>query len=168
MPSRAVHLLIPVVVAVTVAMLTSCSSSDGPVNTITQQEANNRAEQYILDAVASLQPAPRLEILARYEDSPCDDPSDHGPRGRVFVSRAYWLRDVPRQRNTEVIDTLVKWWVDHNFVITSDKRPKANLVFAESKTDSFRMSVQESSQGDLSIGTDSPCVWPNGTPAPKP
>jgi hypothetical protein len=153
-----------VAVVVPWMFLASCSSSDGPVNTITQLEANTRAEKYIRDAVAGLQPAPRLELLAKFEDSPCDDPTDRGPQGRVFVSWAYWLRDLPVQQNPQVIDAVVKWWTDHGFVITGDKRPQANLVFAENKADSFRMSIQESSDGELSLGTDSPCVWPNGTP----
>lgn len=160
--------LTAVTAAVFSVVAVSCSSSDGPVNTITLQEANNRAEKYIQDAVASLQPPPRLEILSKFENSPCDDPSDHGPRGRVFVSRSYWLRDVPTERNGEVIDAVVKWWTTHDFVVTGDKRPGANLVLVENKTDSFRMSVEESPNGNLSIGTDSPCVWPNGTPIPKP
>jgi hypothetical protein len=151
-----------------VALLTSCSGTDSngdnPMkNTITQQEANTLAESYPKDAAASVTPAPRLELLARFEDSPCDDPSDNGPRGRVFVSRDYWLRDVPKERNSEVIDTLVRWWQEHDFRITADKRPQANIVAAQHKETSFNMSVQESSQGDLSLGASSPCVWPNGT-----
>jgi hypothetical protein len=134
------------------------------VKTITLQQANERAEKYVQDAVAAIEPAPRLELLGKFEDSPCGDPSDHGPQGRAVVSRSYWLRDVPAQRNAEVITAVVKWWTDHDFVITGDKRPQANWVFAENKIDSFRMSIEESPSGNLSIGTDSPCVWPNGTP----
>lgn len=40
-------------------------------------------------------------------------------------------------------------------------------VTVENRENGFRMSLQESSQGDLSIGASSPCVWPDGTPAPR-
>jgi hypothetical protein len=87
-------------------------------NTITQGEANAFAESYTRDAATSVVPAPRLELLSRFEDSPCDDPTDHGPRGRVFASRTYWLRDVPKERNPDVVNDLVRWWQAHNFRIT--------------------------------------------------
>lgn len=54
-----------------------------------------------------------------------------------------------------------------NFVGQIDKRPTENWVSVENRTDGFSMSVQESVQGDLSLGATSPCVWPNGTPAPQ-
>ncbi|MCE7008548.1 hypothetical protein LWC34_37910 [Kibdelosporangium philippinense] len=137
-------------------------------NTITQQEANNRAEKYPQDAAASLTPPPRLELLSRFDNSECNDPTDNGPLGRVYVSRSYWLRDVPRERNAEVVEGLVRWWTQHDFVVIADKRPKENWISVESKTDGFSMSIQETPTGDLSLGATSPCVWPNGTPAPKP
>ncbi|WP_083753627.1 hypothetical protein [Actinosynnema sp. ALI-1.44] len=137
-------------------------------NTITQQEANNRAEKYTQDAAASLTPPPRLEPLSRFDDTECDDPSDNGPLGRVYASRRYWLRDVPRERNAEVAEALVRWWTSHDFVVLSDKRPRENWISVENKNDGFSMSIQESVNGDLSLGATSPCVWPNGTPAPKP
>jgi len=32
--------------------------------------------------------------------------------------------------------------------------------------DGFTMSLQANNKGGLALGTSSPCVWPNGTPAP--
>jgi hypothetical protein len=159
-----------VAIVVTVAAMASCSAPKPEVplkNTITQQEANARAERYPQEAADSLTPAPRLELLARFDNSECTDPTDNGPMGRVYVSRDYWLRDIPHERNADVVAGLVRWWQDHDFVIQIDKRPGENWVSAENRTDGFSMSVQESSQGDLSLGATSPCVWPNGTPAPR-
>ncbi|ALG06619.1 hypothetical protein [Kibdelosporangium phytohabitans] len=132
------------------------------------RRANKRAEQYPQDAASSLNPPPRLELLSRFDDTECNDPSDNGPRGRVYVSRDYWLRDVPRERNAEVAEALVRWWTSHDFVVLSDKRPKENWISVVNKNDGFSTSIQESANGDLSLGATSPCVWPNGTPAPKP
>jgi hypothetical protein len=155
-------------VAVVLALtLVSCDSNgnERPVNTITQQEANSRVEQYINDVVATLSPPPRLEPLGREEAGDCSDPSDRGPSGRVLANRSHWLRDIPRANNPAVLSTLAKWWTDHNFVVLTDERPKSNYMHVENKTDGFRMYVQESAQGDLSLGATSPCVWPNGTPS---
>lgn len=158
------------VVVMLVLVLTSCDSDGGkqPVNTITQQEANNRVEQYVRDAVSALSPAPRLEPLGHEEAGDCSDPTDRGPGGRVLANRSHWLRDIPRENNPAVIDTLMKWWSEHNFAVLNDERPKSNYVHVENRSDGFRMYVQESAQGSLSLGATSPCVWPNGTPGPKP
>jgi hypothetical protein len=152
------------IAAVVAAVLVSCGIDGGeqPVNTITQQEANNRAEQYVRDAVTAVSPAPRLEPLAHEEAGDCSDPTDGGPRGRVLANRSHWLRDIPQGNNPAVVDALAKWWSDHNFTVLTDERPK--YVQVENKDDGFRMYVQESAQGGLTLGVTSPCVWPNGTP----
>jgi len=158
------------VVIVAAVAVVSCSSPKPEVpvkNTITRQEANDRVDKYISDSVTSLAPSPRLEPLGREDAGDCSDPTDNGPLGRVIASRDYWLRDVPKSRNAEVVASLVRWWQDHDFVVRNDDRPKENWVLVENRVDGFRMSVQESSQGDLSLGATSPCVWPNGTPAPQ-
>jgi hypothetical protein len=156
---------VTIIAALTLSM--SCGTDESakpPMTTITLQEANTRVEKYITDAVTGLAPQPRLELLSREEAGDCSDPTDHGALGRVLASRGFWLRDIPEARNADMINTLVQWWKDHNFVILADDRPSRNYVWAENKADGFRMAVQESAQGDLSLGATSPCVWPNGTP----
>jgi hypothetical protein len=49
--------------------LSSCSSADNPKaamkNTITQQQASERAERYVRDAVSALSPTAQLELSGR-------------------------------------------------------------------------------------------------------
>ena len=162
------------ITAVLAVALASCTSANNPKagmkNTITQQEANERAERYTRDAVSALLPAPQLEVLSHFEDSPCVDPTDHGPKGRVIASRSYWLNDIPIDRQAEYVDALVEWWSKHDFAVLTDGRPNETYVLVENRRDGFRMSVQQTVVGPkrLSLGATSPCVWPNGTPEPKP
>jgi hypothetical protein len=161
---------IAALVAAMALAATACTAggSEQPMNTITQQQANKRTEQYIRDVVSVISPPPRLEPLSHEEAGDCSDPTDNSAKGRVIANRSHWLRDVPKTDNPAVIDTVLKWWTDHNFTIITDDRPTAIYVQAENKTDGFRMYLRESVQGGLTLGATSPCGWPNGTPEPKP
>ncbi|MFL6140673.1 MAG: hypothetical protein ACJ72N_02235 [Labedaea sp.] len=138
-------------------------------NTITQQQASERAERYIREAVAGLIPPARLEVLSSFDDSPCDDPTDNGPKGRVIASRGYWLNDISPDQHSAYVDDLVRWWSEHNFTVLTDNRPGNVYVWAENRNDGFRMAIQQTEIGPkrLSLGATSPCVWPNGTPEPQ-
>jgi hypothetical protein len=138
-------------------------------NTITQQQAGERAERYIREAVAGLTPPARLEVLSSFDDSPCDDPTDNGPKGRVIASRGYWLNDISPDQHSTYVDDLVRWWSEHNFTVLTDNRPGNVYVWAENRHDGFRMAIQQTEIGPkrLSLGATSPCVWPNGTPEPQ-
>jgi len=48
--------------------------------------------------------------------------------------------------------------------VLRDERPDKLSISVEDEEDFFRMSLQVSDQGSLSIGASSPCVWPEGTP----
>ena len=139
-------------------------------NTITQQQASERAERYVRDAVAALSPAAQLELSGRFDDSPCDDPTDNGPKGRVIASVTYWLNDIPVDHQSEYVNTLFQWWSEHDFAVLTDNRATDIYVHVENRRDGFRMAVQQTAVGPkrLSLGATSPCVWPNGTPEPKP
>jgi type II secretory pathway pseudopilin PulG len=162
------NMVITVVLAVVLSSCTSPGNQKVPMkNTITQQQANQRAEQYIRDAVSAVFPDAQLEILSAFEDSPCDDPTDNGPRGRIIASRNYWLNAIPADKHADYVNTLVQWWTQHDFTILTDDRP--HYVWVENRVDGFRMAVQQTVTGPvrLSLGATSPCVWPNGTPAPQ-
>jgi hypothetical protein len=168
-PTRASAILSMTVVAVAV---TSCSPSDNPggpmKNTITQQQAIERVDQYIHDAVAALEPPVRLEVQYGSDDSACDDPTDNGPKGRITVSRVYWLNDLPAEKHSAYIDALKQWWQDHDFALGRDDRPDDIYVTAENRHDGFRMGIEGTVTGPprLSLGASSPCVWRKGTPEP--
>lgn len=158
-------------ITVAVALLAgSCGivpSGKGYMNTITKEQASQRVDDYLAQMVAVLLPPPRLELASAISGL-CKDPDDNGPQGRVDVGRTYWLRDIPRDRNRAFFDTLRRYWADRGYRVLGDQSGPSPFVSVENPQDGFRMGIQESSQGDLSLGASSPCVWPNGTPAPPP
>lgn len=148
--------------------LSGCSGV-GMEPTLTKQQGLERVQQHIDDTVAAIEPAPRLEGLSSNDYAPCDLPSDNGPLGRIEVSRSYWLRDIPDERNPEVFAAVERYWVDNGWVILSDDTDsEAPFLSVENRADAFRMSLQGSVDGKLSLGAVSPCIWPDGTPDPQP
>src|SRR5699024_10437957 len=95
----------------------------------------------------------------------CLGPTDDGPQGRYEVARKYWLDDIPQDRNSEFVDTLYNYWNKNGYHVRTDKRSSSDkFVSVEYESDSFIVSVQQSVEGDLSLGVSSPCVWPDGVP----
>lgn len=145
------------------------TASDGTeggrqMSTLTIEQARERAQQHIDSAVAALPVTPEL-TLHRDDELECTDPDDKGPAGRHQVGRTYWLDEVPAERNAEIVDTLHDHWTSGGFRVLADQRSAGDrFVSVEHGDDAFRMSVQQSKDGSLSLGASSPCVWPDGEP----
>lgn len=134
------------------------------MRTLTKQQASERADKHIHQAVSALPVEPSLRL---HDDSAteCQDPTDGGPRGRYEVGKTFWLDELSPERNTEFVDALYKHWSENGYSVLSDKRSSNDkYVWVENPNDSFRMSVQQSKNGDLSLTATSPCVWPDGAP----
>jgi hypothetical protein len=166
-----------IVVSLAVVMLAACGvipngKPGKPVerNTITKQQAIDRAEQIIRDTGAAVKPKPRLERYPSVaEETNCVDPTDGGSPDRTIISREYWLRDVPRSRNGEVAQQIKAYWDSKSYKITgADRFDTGNPeITGHTLPDEFRISLTTNVDGDMSIGTNSPCIWPNGTPEPS-
>jgi hypothetical protein len=142
---------------------TSQESGD-QMRTMTEQQAAERAQEHIDRAVAALPEQPTL-TLQDESSTECLDPTDNGPRGRYEVGKTYWLDDLPATRNAEYVTALYDYWTTNGFQVLTDERSADNMfVSVENNDDSFRMSVKQSIEGDLSLGASSPCVWPDGVP----
>ncbi len=152
------------------SLLTACGGpTGGKEKTMNQQQADQRAEEHVRRAAAVLSPAPRLE-REQFLTFQCKDPSDLGSEERIQVSRSYWLRDLPKERNREYFDKLYQHWTQNGYRVLKDDRsdPDNPALFVEHEEDGFRMSLESSVQGDLSLGATSPCIWPDGEPTPDP
>ena len=151
-------------------MLTACSTGIGQrvemEETITQDEAAEKIEQHVTDAVAVLPDTVELEPLGPVAFASCDDPTDGGSQDRVTVSQRQWLTGIPVEDNEQNADLLYEYWTTNGYRVLHDKRPGKLSISVENEEDAFRMSLRVSAQGDLSIGASSPCVWPEGTPNP--
>src|SRR5699024_10908338 len=131
---------------------TGSSGKGEQVRTLTKEQALQRAKEHVNKAVAALPVEPSLSKQSG-GSMECADPSDNGPRGRYTVDRTYWLNGLPKDRNTEFINTLYQYWKNNNFRIVADKRDRDNkTVLVEHNGDGFRMGVTQSDEGDLSLG----------------
>jgi hypothetical protein len=104
-------------------------------NTMTTEQALQRAEEYVRQAVAVLPSQARLEVLSTPGPHSCDDPTDNGPKGRVFASNSYWIRDLSKEKNQEYLERLLQWWAEHGFTGNRESWDKAKFVTFENKDD---------------------------------
>lgn|GEM_PF-2265215 len=147
---------------------TSTSTHEETMQTLTTDEAGERAKEHVERAVAALPVEPTL-TASDAGSTECADPTDNGPRGRYQVTRSYWLDDVDAERNGVVVDALHDYWTNHGYrVLKDDRSSDDRYVWVEHEDDAFRMSVEQSVEGDLSLGAVSPCVWPDGEPPAGP
>jgi len=145
------------------------SGKDNSMDTLTTQQAGDRANEHVKNAVDALPIEPSLERQKHLSDSmECIDPTDDGPRGRYEIDRNYELHDIPQERNSELVDALYHYWKNNNYRILADQRSRDDkFISVQHNEDAFRMSVDEDDHGTLSLGASSPCVWPDGTPPPS-
>lgn len=140
------------------------SGEESNMRTLTKEQASQRIDEHIKSAIAALPVKPSLSSLGG-TSMECEDPTDHGPRGRYEISETYWLNDIPKSRNREFVDTLYRHWEHNNYRIRDDERAEDDkYVSVEHNDDGFRMSIAQNDDGDLSLGASSPCVWPDGVP----
>jgi hypothetical protein len=128
-------------------------------------------DRHIALAVAALPVTPELELAAEPR-TPCDDPSDLGPKGRIQMSRRYRLAGVPADT---VFDALHAYWLTNGYRLLQDGRHRmvqdtgsdrlhpAPLLWVEHKHDGFRMTLVGDVRGGLSLIATSPCLWPEST-----
>jgi hypothetical protein len=146
------------------------------MHTLDEQQATDRVGEHVSRAIAGLPARPRLELASELRTQ-CDDPTDHGPKGRIQVSRRYWLADLDRDRNPEYFDAMHAHWLASGYRVLQDARDRAvedmetgqvrpaPMLWVEHADDGFRMNLVSSVGGDLSLVTTSPCIWPTGSPA---
>lgn len=160
------------VLAVMTLSLTSC----GPLSfggntlkpTLNQQQATDRIERYIHDALTAFAPLkPELEPFGM-TNVPCDDPDDGGPQGRVTLADHYFLRDLPPGYDTApLFDQMLGYWKREGFVVMRDERPTTQSISVQHPVDGFEMGLDRGADGTISISASSPCIWPAGHPVPN-
>lgn len=135
---------------------------------MTEQQAASHAEQILRDTVAVLKPKPRLVVYRPGSTTgPClDDTNPQSARGRVIVSRTYWLRDISQASNASIGKQVLQYWKQKNWDITSTKGVGTDKpeITGLAKPYAFGINLQWSSDGSLSIAASSVCIWPHGTP----
>lgn len=132
--------------------------------TITQQQAAERVQQNVHAAVAQLPAEARLEQQLT-DISPCDDPTDNGPPGRVIAGTNYQIHGLRPAQYPRYFDMLRGWWQRNDFrVLDNSRTGVSQYLWVENKRDGFRLALQSNDGGGLFLASSSPCVWPHGTP----
>ncbi|MCO1576747.1 hypothetical protein M8C13_13380 [Crossiella sp. SN42] len=157
-------IVVAVVLVAGISVIVYQWSRRGMQPTITAEEGARRVEELVRLAAARLPAQARLEQFSRKNDSPCDQPTDHGPPGRVQVSVSYQVHDLDAARFSEYFDALKTFWTGNGYTVLADDRPKDWYLWVQREPDEFRLSLQGNDLGELYLGGVSPCLWPNGTP----
>ncbi|TWH18560.1 hypothetical protein JD82_00379 [Prauserella rugosa] len=155
--------------AISLLLLGSCGnpteeSGDTTQDTITIQRANEKLEEHMQRTREAFPEAAQFETFSHHKESPCEDPGDPGPRGRVFASLAYQIKNIPAESIKEQFSQLKEWWEKNGYrVLTED----ADTLRVVSPQDEYTLGLRTNPLNELFLLGDSPCVWPNGAPQPE-
>jgi hypothetical protein len=149
-----------VIVLVGAGSCTESGLSTAP--TLTEQQANEQADQRISDAAGQLSPRPEL-VRKPNQDTVCRGLSSNGP-DKLTIGRIYELRGLPLDRAAEYVDVLRNYWVAQGYKIMDDAATYP-LVRAEHPSDGFKLSFSVRG-GVAELSAVLSCIWPGGTPPP--
>lgn len=135
------------------------------MQTLTEEQASSRLEQHLRAAIEQIEPRPQPEP-GLVGSMPCDDPTDGGPLGRVFVEAHYTLHGIAAGANRRIFDVLHRYWTEQGYTVLSDQRDRerAPQLKVRHRQDGFSVSLRENLARELRISGSSPCVWPEGNP----
>ena len=137
--------------------------------TMSKDEALARIHELIDDTVSVIDPTPRLELdpttLTVYR---CLGFVGDNSDGRIYVTRAYYLRGIPQDKNklVDIARQVRRHWEQRGHVIEGTSRDGL-VISARSRPDDFILSLSWTAGDVLMIGATSHCIWPNGTPEPS-
>lgn len=135
---------------------------------LTSDQARSRAEELIRETTMALEPRPTLERIDYWDvATPCDFAED-GKASRFTVSRAYWLRDVPKDQQMKLSAQIQSRWEQMGHVITSTGRAQEGHpdLLGRSRPDGFVLALAWAEGDNLYLAATSPCLPPQDTPHP--
>ncbi|MFI6298995.1 hypothetical protein ACIBEJ_45920 [Nonomuraea sp. NPDC050790] len=154
----------PRVLLAFVLLLTGCAVSEP---TLTQTQAIGLIDKLINQTVRAITPKPRLEVLPSF-NAPSGCAGEGASEEQIIVSRAYWLRDVPKDQNLAVSRQVRLFWQSQGHrIVAAGGGGNLNLS-GESRPEGFKLSLTWAEGDHLYLGASSTCIWPDGTPAPGP
>ncbi|MFG2073243.1 hypothetical protein [Nonomuraea maritima] len=162
---------IAMLIAAVVGLVVGCAPSPGGVvngSTITKAQALARIEQLIDGTVSVIQPEPELELHEpSLNDNRCLDPADGGSEDRIVVNRSYYLRGLPKDGLKEVVAQVKAYWEREGHHISAEAGNGLQL-YGRTRPDDFLVTIGWTAGDVLSLGATSTCLWPGGTPEPRP
>lgn len=157
----------------TMLAVAACTGEDKSLQpTATKEQAAQRTEELVQEAFAQLPSGATLKLHNSSDESPCDDPTDGGPAGRVFAERRYLV--VPPAGGSwpadQAIPALVTFWQQKGYRVHDDRRTGSYPRYVVETADGYSANISTFDRGDhvdVTLSSSSPCVWPNGTPDPQ-
>ncbi|MFI6479272.1 hypothetical protein ACIBH1_15165 [Nonomuraea sp. NPDC050663] len=143
-------------------LLTGCTVNEP---TLTQPQALSIIDKLIDQTTRTITPPPRLEALPSFS-APSGCQSEGTSENQVIVSRAYWLREIPKDQNMAVSQQIRAFWESqgHRIVAVGDSgNPDLS---GESQPEGFKLSLTWAEGDNLYLSASSTCIWPHGTPSP--
>ncbi|MEU7044558.1 hypothetical protein AB0A77_26340 [Streptomyces varsoviensis] len=165
------------VLAMAIAVTACGTQQDGKTDggetprqvTMDEQQATERAEEIVHQAVDGMSPKPTLKRLGREVVGPCLARDDHGPDDRAQVRVVYQLTDVPGQAAKTLVRQARDAWVKrgHKFQSSDGDWSKPfPSVYMRTEPDDFWMDAitgtvdREKGDGLASVSVTSPCFQP--------
>ncbi|MET9961446.1 hypothetical protein ABZ128_20725 [Streptomyces sp. NPDC006326] len=161
--------------------MTACGAQEGGQNTsgkpskkvtMNEQQAIDRAEEIIQQAVEGMSPKPTLERMGPLPVGPCIARDDHGPDDRVQVTVAYKLTGVPGSEAKNLVRQARDAWLKQGYKYNTsgevDWSGPFPAIYMRTEPDDFWMDAmtgvvdRAKGEGLASIGVKSPCFLPPG------
>ncbi|MFD0371482.1 hypothetical protein [Streptomyces sp. NPDC127114] len=161
-------------------MVAACGAQDDGTKTggnapkqvmMNEQQAIDRAEEIIGQAVDGMSPRPTLERMGPAPVGPCLAHDDHRPDDRVQVTLIYKLTGVPGTQAQHLVRQARDAWLKHGHLNTSGEEGWESdypSVYMRTKTDDFWMNAvtgvldRSKKEGIASLKVTSPCFLPPG------
>jgi hypothetical protein len=154
-------------------MIAACAKGDDAMETTeTKAQAVQKVEALVEEAFARLPAGATLKFSDGTDRMPCDDPTDNGPRGRIFIEKRYdvvpssgggWPED-------QAIPALVAFWERQGYRVYDDGRNRRDPKYVVDTPDGYAVIIKGYDRGDhydFTLSSSSPCIWENGTPGPQ-
>ncbi|MEW2490250.1 hypothetical protein [Streptomyces sp. NPDC048411] len=166
--------------AMTITVTACGAQEDGQENggetpkqvTMNEQQAIDRAEEIIHQAVDGMSPKPTLERIGPQPVGPCIARDDHGPDDRVQVTLAYKLTGVPGVEAKNLVRQARDAWLKQGYKYNSsgedDWSGPFPSVYMRTEPDDFWMDAitgvvdRAKGAGLASLKVTSPCFLPPG------
>ncbi|MFJ2439317.1 MULTISPECIES: hypothetical protein [unclassified Streptomyces] len=159
-------------------MVTGCGAQDGQETggeapkqvTMDEQQAIDRAEEIIHQAVDGMSPEPTLERMGPAPVGPCVARDDHGSDDRVAVTVTYKLTGVPGAKAQNLVRQARDAWLKQGYKYNTsgevDWSGSFPTVYMRTESDDFWMDAvtgvvdRAKGEGLASLKVTSPCFLP--------
>ena len=136
--------------------------------TMNRTQAAERIENHIESTLRQLPDGATLRPMGKTDNLPCDAPDDGGPPGRVIVEHQYAVEGLSPETYPQQFDTVQRYWESQGYEQLAYQKRGKRWVMIYQDAEGFRLRIATSVDGSqITIRSQSPCIWPDGTPAPE-